>query len=375
MPGGEKLPQGTLGAKQQEDLIRKTEIVLTALLGFGDVEALAKKFLNDRPVDVVGWLNANNVRIVQPSALQALNDLHAESYWFGQATGSAKVTGDPIDWQDWKPGDAAVATTLVMNSAGFQNYVSGNSDLLDGLNNTQIDRLAVVLAALAITATQEEAVAAINSHVQQTQDSWATTVASTESRSAAMAGTLDAFSAQGVEYVDWVTSSGDPCTFCIDMEAGSPYALTDIDEPPAHPNCMCDIVPSVGKSVNATLTKAGRDAVDAALAELDKIPMVDDIHIDVPWPIVARPKLDPEVWADSEIQAVTIKELFASQKFLKKEQVAYYIANPGSVERGRRALANVYAIDNRNVIIDGHHRLAAWWLLGAEVANVWFLEE
>ena len=356
-------------------MIRKAEIVLTALLGFEDVEALAKKFLNDRPVDVVGWLNANNVRIVQPSALRALNDLHAESYWFGQATGSAKVTGDPIDWQGWKPGDAAVATALVVNSAGFQNYLSSNSSLLDGLNNTQINRLAAVLLALGVAVTQEQIVQAINDHIAQTQSSWAETVASTESRGAAMAGTLDAFSSVGVEYVDWVTSSGNPCGFCIDMEANGPYVITDIDEPPAHPNCMCDLVPSSNKAAAAMLTKAQRNAIEAALERLKNIPSVDDKHIAVPWPIADRPKLDPQIWADSEIRALRIEDLFASQKLLRRKTVKEYIKSSGNVEQGQRAFANVYATDGRNVIVDGHHRIAALWLLGADITNAWFLEE
>lgn len=129
------------------------------------------------------------------------------------------------------------------------------------------------------------------------------------------------------------------------------------------------------KATDADITKAGRNVIDDALNALNKIPMVDDQHIAVPWPIDKRPKLNPEVWVDSEISAVTISRLVASQKLLTKSRVAFYIKNPGAIEQNRRAFANVYASDSRNVIVDGHHRLAAFWLLGAEVANVWFLEE
>jgi hypothetical protein len=126
----------------------------------------------------------------------------------------------------------------------------------------------------------------------------------------------------------------------------------------------------------ATITKAGRAAIDEALRDLDAIPMLDDDHISVPWQrIVKRPKLDPEVWVDSEVTAVTIADLCATQTLLTKKRVEFFIMNPGAIETGRRAFANVYATGNRNVIIDGHHRLSAFWLLGAEVANVWFLED
>jgi hypothetical protein len=129
------------------------------------------------------------------------------------------------------------------------------------------------------------------------------------------------------------------------------------------------------KSAESVIIKAGRNAIDIALDKLDKIPMVDDDHIAVPWPITERPKLDPEVWEESEIKSVTIADLYASQKLLTKERVVFFIENPGAIELGRRAFANVYDLGERLVIVDGHHRLAALWLLGADEANVWFLEE
>jgi len=135
-----------------------------------------------------------------------------------------------------------------------------------------------------------------------------------------------------------------------------------------------DVAP-VKKSVNAFITKAGRNVIDVALAKLNEIPMVDDDHIAVPWPITERPKLDPEVWAEAAIQSVVIANLYASQELLTKERVVFFIENPGAIELGRRAFANVYDLGERLVIVDGHHRLAALWLLGADEANVWFLEE
>jgi hypothetical protein len=130
-----------------------------------------------------------------------------------------------------------------------------------------------------------------------------------------------------------------------------------------------------GKGTEVDLTKAARNAIHRALMKLNRIPMVDDDHIGVPWPITERPKLDPEVWAESAIQSVVIADLYASQELLTKERVVFFIQNPGAIELGRRAFANVYDLGERLVIVDGHHRLAALWLLGADEANVWFLEE
>ena len=132
---------------------------------------------------------------------------------------------------------------------------------------------------------------------------------------------------------------------------------------------------AAGKGTEADLTKAERNAVHRALMKLNRIPMVDKKHIAVPWPITERPKLDPDVWEESEIKSVTIADLYASQELLTKERVVFFIENPGAIELGRRAFANVYDLGERLVIVDGHHRLAAMWLLGADAANVWFLEE
>lgn len=128
------------------------------------------------------------------------------------------------------------------------------------------------------------------------------------------------------------------------------------------------------KSDISSLTKAGRNEVDAALQALDKIPDVEPGEIASPWVITRRPKLDNEEWRASVIKSVPITMLLASQPRLTRERVEHFILNPGSIEQGRRALPNVYDHGNEQVIVDGHHRLAALWLLGADHANVWLLE-
>ena len=123
-----------------------------------------------------------------------------------------------------------------------------------------------------------------------------------------------------------------------------------------------------------SITKAGRNEVDAALIALDEIPDVEPGEIAVPWVITNRPKLDDEEWRESVIKSVPIMTLLASQPRLTRERVEFFILNPGAIEEGRRALPNVYHRGNEWVIVDGHHRLAALWLLGADHANVWLLE-
>jgi hypothetical protein len=127
------------------------------------------------------------------------------------------------------------------------------------------------------------------------------------------------------------------------------------------------------KSVKG-ITKAGRNEVDSALKALDEIPDVEPGEIAVPWVMTNAPKLEDEEWRESVVKNVPIGTLLASQPRLTRERVEYFILNTGSVEEGRRAFPNVYHRGNEWVIVDGHHRLAALWLLGADHANVWLLE-
>lgn len=144
------------------------------------------------------------------------------------------------------------------------------------------------------------------------------------------------------------------------------------------PQFFLDFVNESESTKNVEITKAPRAAVNNALAMLANLPTATIRDgkelIASPWPIVTRPTLDPDVWIDSTVEDVSIEDLYATQQFLNRERVAQFVENPGAIENGRRALANVY--DNgRMLIVDGHHRLAAYWLLGANRANVWYLVE
>ena len=155
-------------------------------------------------------------------------------------------------------------------------------------------------------------------------------------------------------------------------------AYEKAESPSRLPKWVLDFIDQAStdtKNVSADLTKASRDAVGRALAALKLIPKVDKKHIRAPWLVTERPALDPEMWAGSNIRAVHIQDLYASQYLLRKKTVKKYIKTVGNVDPDERSLGNVYDTNNRLVIVDGHHRLAALWLLGADFANVWFLEE
>ena len=135
---------------------------------------------------------------------------------------------------------------------------------------------------------------------------------------------------------------------------------------------ILDLSPSPSTSA---LIKAGRNVIAEALQLLDDLPDIEPGLIAVPWPVSPRPELDPTVWEESVIQDVKVADLVATQKLMNRDRVEFYVKNPGAIEENRRAYANVYAQDSELLIVDGHHRLAALWLLGAEVTNVWFLKK
>lgn len=120
-----------------------------------------------------------------------------------------------------------------------------------------------------------------------------------------------------------------------------------------------------------------RDLIKEALKVLDSLPGDGD-RIPVPWPELPKPVVDEVAWQRSVIESVRVDDLFASQPYLSRDNVRKFIENPGQVSDGKRALPNVVLshFDGKSVkiIVDGHHRLAALWLLGADHANTWFLE-
>jgi hypothetical protein len=168
-------------------------------------------------------------------------------------------------------------------------------------------------------------------------------------------------------YVRAVTMDGEE----IPMPKRYAANLIDDDLPPLEEIELAELQ---DKTISALLIKASRNVIQDALDRLAGIPRVDNKHIAVPWPVAERPKLEPEQWAESVIESVMLENLYASQQLLNANRVEYYVKYPGAIEEGRRAFANVYDTNGRLVIVDGHHRLAALWLLGADMANVWYLE-
>jgi len=94
-----------------------------------------------------------------------------------------------------------------------------------------------------------------------------------------------------------------------------------------------------------------------------------------PWPIVetndGNYAVSPDVWSKAELTLVNIRELYGTDTSLDRSNVADHIEAMGQALTEYRSYALVYNDGEKNIIIDGHHRLFAMWLLGMDQAPVW----
>jgi hypothetical protein len=367
---------------------------LTDSLGPINARTLARDIARDKPLDVAAWIEARDITLLGDASVNVLNDLYAEAAWFGTCIARAELeharrqqkANNPafdVDWSGWVPGDPDAARLLLQEAGtGIQGLLNKAGITIKGINDTRVSELGNLLArTVGEGASMNRTAAAIREQFGK-GSAWAKTVAQTETRRAVTAASVDTYQAADVQSVEWLTAWGEACPICQEFQDMGPVligsgAYDGEDGPPGHPNCFCVILPVIDSELLRnvkSITKAGRNEVDAALKALDKIPDVEPGEIASPWVITRRPKLDNEEWRASVIKSVPITMLLASQPRLTRERVEHFILNPGSIEQGRRALPNVYDHGNEQVIVDGHHRLAALWLLGADHANVWLLE-
>jgi hypothetical protein len=93
----------------------------------------------------------------------------------------------------------------------------------------------------------------------------ALTIAQTEMSRAVTTASRELYEESGVELVEWLVA--DPCDLCEENADVSPIRIGETfpsgdTEPPAHPNCVCDLAPYVTDTRNM-----GEDALSLLLGE------------------------------------------------------------------------------------------------------------
>jgi len=149
-----------------------------------------------------------------------------------------------IDWNSWKPGNAAAAA-LLKPPGGLEKLLNGIKIVSLDMKNTSYDRLGTQLAdGIAVGLSPTKLASSIEDSLSS--PSRALTVALTEGSRAANAATMDSYDALGVTQIQWVAA--DPCEECdIDGEIadvdGTFSNGLSADDIPVHPNCRCSTMP------------------------------------------------------------------------------------------------------------------------------------
>ena len=195
-----------------------------------------------------------NMRINNEPLLAVLQRTWAEGFVLGQAYGddeilrareAKKVATDYVDWNNWKPGDAATATLLRPPKA-FQELLGRARVTIKDLDITGYDRVGTALAdsieqGLSSTRAAKLITEAIGNPAR------ALSIAVTETNRAMSFGAISRYKEANLEQMEWATS--DPCPACA-VNSGQVINIggtfnSGANQPPAHPHCRCALLPVI----------------------------------------------------------------------------------------------------------------------------------
>jgi hypothetical protein len=119
---------------------------------------------------------------------------------------------------------------------------------------------------------------------------------------------------------------------------------------------------------------------DRALLRLALLPAPTDVTLDGPeryaqsaWQTTDKFTYDPDLYTEPVLAEVNLDELLGTDPNLSRKKIEAHITGKALTTNGHYALVVVKNGDK--VILDGHHRLMAQWLLGNPAAQVWLVEE
>ena len=192
------------------------------------------------------------------------------------------------------------------------------------------------------------------------------------------------FSPDGI--INATSSTGAPES--VDSET-DPIAPTSPDSTD-HPAEEAKPLPSETNPLPNDASKAGvpsKAEVKDALSKLHILPNAAGDHpvsdnpealadsVSSPWSIVETENgnypVDPDVWSKAQLTLVNVKDLYGTDTALDRSNVADHIESMGQALTPYRGYPLVYDDGEKQIIIDGHHRLFAMWLLGMEQVPVW----
>ncbi len=219
----------------------------------------------EKPADALAWLEARGTVLLGDRAVKVLNDLYTEAAWLGACVARAQV-GDvrkaatlQVDWAGWKPGDIDAARLLIADDQfaynGLKDLQAQSGFVMRGIDATRMDALSNALSDAVLGGLSQSATASLIKDKVGGTSRWANVVANTETRRAVTAATLDTYAAAGIEMKEWATA-GNAVDECKEFEDDGPIPLDgmwgDVSGPPAHPNCLCVVMPVLGVAAPVT---------------------------------------------------------------------------------------------------------------------------
>jgi hypothetical protein len=257
---------------------RRAKLVRDALRSSIDVDAVVNDFFSMAFTSTTTTEETRayariHIRPNSKELFNALETVYVDSYTLGQdiamsALAKAKINKAPskadlqramgINWDTWKPGNRAAAN-LLKPPRGLSNLLDRRGVTIQNVNRTTLDRIGTLLGrALA----RGETPASVRAELEDLLDDSerALTIAQTEMSSAVSVASRELYEESGAELVEWLVA--DPCDTCQENADVSPIGIGDVfpsgdTEPPAHPNCVCDIAPYV-----VDTRDIGEDALD-----------------------------------------------------------------------------------------------------------------
>ena len=195
-----------------------------------------------------------NMRINNEPLLEILQRTWADGFALGLAYGdeqvmrareAKKAAQDYVDWDNWKPGDAATATLLRPPKA-FQELLGRARVTIKDLDQTGYDRVGTALAdSIEQGLSDTRAARLINDAIGS--PARALTIAITETNRAMSYGAISRYKEANLEQMEWETS--DPCPTCamnggVKVNIGGTFP-SGAEMPPAHPHCRCALLPVI----------------------------------------------------------------------------------------------------------------------------------
>jgi hypothetical protein len=204
-----------------------------------------------------------NIRVNLEAFKEVLYRVWAQAYALGDlaareqidlARQAQKKVDAGVNWETWKPGDAASAIILKPPKA-FQNLLKQQGITFKGFSDTTLRDLGNAIGeAIELGLDARTSAKRIMNHVAS--PARALSIAITEQNRAISEATKERYLSAGLQKMEWLVF--DPCEICAKNEGvkniiNQPFPSGDT-QPPAHPNCRCALAPVI----------PGMDEVDQA---------------------------------------------------------------------------------------------------------------